>query len=77
MPPAIVFFGTEDKLVPVATAESFKRRMFEVGSRSELSLFEGAGHGFFNFGRSENRYFDDTVSQMDQFLVSLGFLKQR
>ena len=76
MAPAIVFFGTEDKLVPVSTAERFKRRMFEVGSRSELILFEGQGHGFFNHGRSENRFYEETVAQMDHFLTSLGFLKK-
>lgn len=76
MAPAIVFFGTEDKLVPVSTAERFKRRMFEVGSRSELILFKGQGHGFFNHGRSENRFYEETVAQMDRFLTSLGFLEK-
>lgn len=74
VPPSIVFLGTEDKLIPVATAERFKRRMFEVGSRSELILFDGQGHGFFNHGRSENRFYDETVEHMDRFLTSLGFL---
>lgn len=77
MPPAIVFLGTNDKLIPVATGEQFKRRMFEVGAKSELILFEGQGHGFFNHGRSENRFYNETVAHMDRFLMSLGFLSAK
>ena len=48
MPPAIVFLGTSDRLIPVATAEAFQKKMREVGSRSELHLYKGQPHGFFN-----------------------------
>jgi acetyl esterase/lipase len=74
MPPAIVFLGTQDRLIPVSTAEAFRDKMRAVGSRSELALFQGQAHGFFNFGRSQNRYYQRTVAAMDQFLQSLGFL---
>jgi len=77
MAPAIVFLGTKDKLIPVATGEQFKRRMFEVGARSELILFDEQGHGFFNHGRSENRFYNETVAHMDRFLTSLGFLEKQ
>jgi acetyl esterase/lipase len=77
MAPAIVFLGTKDKLIPVATGEQFKRRMFEVGARSELILFDKQGHGFFNYGRSENRFYNETVAHMDRFLTSLGFLEKQ
>ena len=77
MAPAIVFLGTKDKLIPVSTAERFKRRMFEVGAKSELILFEDQGHGFFNHGKSENRYFDETVEHMDRFLTALAFLEAK
>jgi acetyl esterase len=77
MPPTIVFLGTEDKLVPVATAVAFRDRMKAVGSRSELHLYEGEGHGFFNSpafrkGASELPY-DLTMKEMLEFLRSLGF----
>ena len=77
MAPAIVFLGTKDKLIPVATGEQFKRRMFEVGARSELILFDEQGHGFFNYGRSKNRFYNETVAHMDRFLTSLEFLKRQ
>ena len=75
MPPAIVFLGTQDKLIPVATAKKFQADMKAVGSRSELMLFEGQGHGFFNQGKGGNAPYTKTVHAMDKFLASLGFLK--
>lgn len=71
MPPAIVFLGTQDKLIPVDTAKAFQKKMQDIGSRSELMLFEGKGHGFFNDG---DAYFQ-TTRAMDIFLTSLGYLK--
>jgi acetyl esterase/lipase len=73
-PPAIVFLGTEDKLIPVATAEAFRSAMREVGNRAELLTFEGKPHGFFNYGRDDNKPYYETVVAMDKFLASLGWL---
>ncbi len=75
MPPAIVFLGTKDKLVPVKTAKAFQSKMKAVGSRSDLVLFEGEPHGFFNFGRGDGSNYRMTVRAMDKFLTSLGWLK--
>ncbi len=75
VPPAIVFLGSKDKLIPVATAEKYKSDMEAVGARSELMIFEGEGHGFFNFGRGDNASYRKTVIAMDRFLESLGFLE--
>ncbi len=74
MPPAIVFLGDKDKLISVKTAKSFQNEMKKIGSRSELHIYPGAGHGFFNYGRRGNKAFRDTVTKMDRFLVSLRFL---
>ncbi|TWT84223.1 Carboxylesterase NlhH [Planctomycetes bacterium CA13] len=77
MPPTIAFFGTKDKLIPVATTENFQREMEKVGVRYENHLYEGQGHGFFNFTakKSDTNYFVETVRESDIFLKSLGFLK--
>ncbi len=74
IPPAIVFFGTKDRLVPVRTAKNFQRAMLDAGSRSELVLFDGEGHGFFNPGRGNGRGYPETLAALDRFLTSLGFL---
>ncbi len=73
MPPAIVFLGTSDKLIPVETGRTFKKQMEAVGSRSELFLYKDQPHGFFNRRRSPE-HFLATVTEMDRFLKSLGYL---
>ena len=76
-PPAIVFLGTEDKLIPVSTAEEFRDRQEALGITSELHLYEGEPHGFFNLRLAQGKpeHFIDTVRKMDAFLVKLGFLE--
>ncbi len=71
-PPTIFFLGTEDRLIPVETAQYFKIAMEKVGSRCDLHLYEGEGHGFFNH-RSKDNY-NKTIREADRFLISLGYL---
>ena len=72
-PPTILFFGTRDEFVPVRTIQAYKARMDQLGRRCELHLYEDQAHGFFN-GRKN---FLKTMSQMDPFLVSLGYLEAK
>jgi acetyl esterase len=74
-PATIVFLGTKDSLIPVATAREYKTRMETVGRRCDLHLYEGQPHGFFNYGNQ--KYYLDTVDKMDTFLVSLNYLKAK
>lgn len=76
-PPAIVFLGTEDKLIPVSQAEAFRDEQKKLGVDSELYLYEGEPHGFFNLKLSQGKaeHFKDTVLKMDAFLVKHGFLE--
>ncbi len=72
VPPSIFFLGTEDKLIPVETAEYYKIVVEKVGSRCDLELFEGEGHGFFNYKNIEN--YNKTITLTEQFLISLGYI---
>jgi acetyl esterase/lipase len=72
-PPTIVFLGTNDKLIPVETAEKYKQLMEDQGRRCDLHLYADQPHGFFNYGKADN--YEKTVEQMDRFLVSLGYLR--
>jgi acetyl esterase/lipase len=72
MPPTIVFLGREDKNIPVATAQRFQNMMCAVGARSELHLYDGMEHGFFNAAKYDGKYFRDTMQKSSDFLVSLG-----
>jgi len=69
-PPTVVFFGNKDKLISVDRAQLYKTTMEQYGVRSELVLYEGLGHAFFNEAR-----FYETVYEADKFLTSLGYLK--
>ncbi|WP_017256944.1 alpha/beta hydrolase [Pedobacter arcticus] len=70
-PPTIVFQGTKDKLIPVATAERFKNEMIKAGNQCELFLYDGQEHGFFN----KKEFVDKTMVETDKFLTQLGYLK--
>lgn len=72
-PPTIVFLGTEDPLIPVATAEKFRGDQKKAGVKSVLHLYDGQPHGFFNRSNTDN--FIDTVLKTDKFLVELGYLE--
>lgn len=74
-PPAIVFLGTEDSLIPVETLDRFADAMQEADVRCVKLFYDGQPHGFFNFGRSGNRYYFETMTAADEFLRSLGWLE--
>jgi len=72
MAPALVLFGDEDKFVDVPTMKKFQQKMVDVGVRSELKIYPGAKHAFFN---RTKEHVIDTLVEIDRFLESLGFLK--
>lgn len=75
-PPAIIFLGTQDKLIPVSVVERFKANMEKAGVRCEAKFYDGQGHGFFNPGKGgTDEYFYQTLLETDKFLTSLGWLK--
>ncbi len=75
-PPAIIFLGTQDKLIPVAVVERFKASMEKAGVRCEAVFYEGQGHGFFNPGKGgKDQFYFETLLATDKFLTSLGWLK--
>lgn len=74
-PPSVVFLGSEDKLIPVAVAERFRTNCEAVKVKSELHVYEGQGHGFFNFGKDDGKWYHQTVTASDKFLASLGWIE--
>lgn len=73
-PPTIVFLGTNDNLIPVATAKDYQATMLKNGDRSELRLYENQPHGFFNLREGSQRFYYQTVFEADKFLASLGWI---
>jgi acetyl esterase len=76
-PPAIIFLGEEDKLIPVKTIQKFAEAMKQHGVRCETNFYAGAGHGFFNRRGDDDRHFKETLAAADEFLVSLGWIPRR
>ncbi|MCM2375269.1 alpha/beta hydrolase [Aporhodopirellula aestuarii] len=75
-PPTIIFHGKADTTVPYSTAEAFTKAMEEAENQCQLVGYEQQGHGFFNHKNKKGK-FDETVAEMDRFLASLGYLKER
>lgn len=76
-PPAVVFLGTEDHLVPVKTVKDFQAAMRRAGARCDAHFYGGEGHGFFNLKRKgglPGKYYA-TLIETDRFLASLGWLQ--
>jgi dienelactone hydrolase len=73
-PPTIHFLGTKDKNITVASAQKMKAEIEKIGGRCDLQLYEDEEHGFFNYGRKENKYFRLTLIETDKFLTSLGWI---
>lgn len=68
-PPAILFFGTSDRLSEQGRA--YLTKATSAGTRAELFLADGQPHGFFNRAPWQ----DSTLRQADIFLTSIGYLK--
>jgi len=75
-PPTIIFHGIADATVPYWTTEKFAAAMTKAGNNCELYGFEDQEHGFFNYGRGDNKMFNATTKKMDEFLVQLGYLNK-
>ena len=69
--PCVIFHGKDDVSVPYPTVEKFTEKMKAAGIRCDLFGYEDAGHGFYNYGHGQKQ----TLAEVDQFLVSLGWLK--
>jgi acetyl esterase/lipase len=76
-PPTIVFLGTKDNLIPVATAKDYQAKMQANGDRCELRLYEGQPHGFFNYREGATQFYDQTIAEADKLLTSLGWIESR
>lgn len=74
-PPAIIFIGTEDRVIPFDMVLRFKRAMEWAGSRCDVEIYHGEDHSFFNSKNAEGLYFYLTTVAADRFLSSLGWLK--
>ncbi len=74
IPPTLTMVGDRDGLVPVPTVKRFHDNLDKLGVVNELIVYPGMGHGFFNLSEHEGRMMVRTLSDMDAFLVELGWI---
>ena len=79
-PPSIFFLGSKDPLIPVSTGKKWEKIVADQGKVSELHVWEGQPHGFFNYGRSKREnggvVFNEICQKMDAFLIKIKFLEK-
>jgi acetyl esterase/lipase len=71
LPPILVLSGSEDKLIPPPLIRKFQSTMAAAGNQCTFIEYPGADHGFFNYGRHSNQYFQWTMWEVETFLESL------
>jgi len=81
LPPAIIFHGASDTLVPISGARRFCQRARQFGSECTLIEYPGVGHVFTRKLDNQIDSFDpdpkdaaDAIEKGDAFLAALGFL---
>ncbi|GIN58304.1 lipase [Lederbergia ruris] len=79
LPPTLWMCGTKEDTPTIpnglyAQNRTFVDRMVEAGNEIIFEEYEGMEHGFFKYGRHENKYFHKTNSRMEAFLKELGYI---
>ncbi|MBI3195807.1 MAG: alpha/beta hydrolase [Ignavibacteriae bacterium] len=72
LPPSLVVHGTDDRMCPFRTAETFVSEMTTAGNKCEFHRLRGATHFYF----FEKKYRDEAIQSEETFLASLGFLSK-
>ncbi len=76
LPPTVIFHGKADAIVPYADVDRFCIRAKLLGARCDLFGYEGATHGFFNQGRDNGKWYQETLMEADRFLTGIKYLPE-
>jgi acetyl esterase len=77
-PNSIFFLGSKDRLIPLSTGEAWDKKIKSMGKDSELHVWEGQAHGFFNYKANQENggeIFQDLANKMVAFLAKNGYIK--
>jgi len=75
LPPTLIFHGLADTTVPFQNVEDFQSKMESAGNVCYVVPFREMGHGFFNYGKNENRCYELTMEKTEAFLRELKYIK--
>ena len=71
LPKTLVMSGELDSIITPKMLDAFQKRMIDRGNDCWVTIYPKAGHGFFNYGREQNVFFQQTMWQFDDFLADL------
>lgn len=72
LPKTIWFCGTAER--DYDQNKEFTQRMVEKGNEITFIEYENMVHGFFHFGRNNNKYYQDTIQKVEGFLKDTKFI---
>lgn len=74
-PPTIFFVGDQDIHLSIKASNEFMDKIEATGAISNLHVYEGCEHSFFNNYKHDGKYFRITMNEVIEFLTGLGYLK--
>jgi len=74
LPPTLIMHGKADMTVPYAQVDRFCSEAKALGNQCRLVGYDGAPHGFFNPRAGEDKWYRETLLEVDRFLTTLGYL---
>jgi len=74
--PTFIVHGKADTTVPFSHAVAYCEKLKQLNGNCQLHGYDDATHGFFNKGRSDDRWYTPTVMEMDRFLLRFGYITQ-
>lgn len=75
LPPTLLFHGVADTTVPIQQVRDFCSAMRKAGNACTLDESEGASHGFFNYGRHDNLWYNQVLAKTIAFLKQQQYLE--
>jgi len=72
LPPTFWMCGTGDELFE--QNKEFTNQMNEVGNEIRFITYEEMEHGFFNYGRHQNIYFEKTIRDIEEYLKEKKYI---
>ncbi|MFJ3694542.1 alpha/beta hydrolase fold domain-containing protein [Streptomyces sp. NPDC090052] len=73
-PPMLLMHGTGDTTVAFEDSLRFTNAARSFGNDATLISYDGQQHGFYNYQDTYNRYYYETMRQVDGFLHARGLL---
>jgi acetyl esterase/lipase len=72
LPQTLWICGTAD--IDYVQNKEFIEQMVQAGNKIEFKTYQDMEHGFFNYGKHENKYFHETKLDIENYLRSLEFI---